>query len=242
MRQPILISWSGGKDSLLALERLLQTARWEVAGLLTVVTQEDQRVSMHGVPRRLIEQQAEALGYELATMTVPRWPSNDVYEAALQSAVAPWLARGVTTMAFGDLFLAEIRVYREALCAGLGVTPVFPLWGEETSQLAAEFVERGYRAIVCCADARVLETADFVGCGYDASFLRRLPAGVDPCGERGEFHTLVVDGPRFRFPVPVTIGRTQRVEPFWYAEIEAANEFDTQSAESVQSVRESVDV
>lgn len=196
-RTPVIVSWSGGKDCVLALERLRRDDRWDVRGLVTTITADERRVCMHEVPERWLQRQAEELGLPLQTIPVPRWPSNEVYRAAWERGVESWRAAGVQTVAFGDLFLEDIRAYRETLCAGLGVSPAFPLWGLETSKLAREFIESGYGAIVCCVDESRL-TADFVGCRYDASFLDRLPAEVDLCGERGEFHTFVTSGPGWR--------------------------------------------
>ncbi len=223
MPEPIILSWSGGKDSVLALDRLRRDDCWDVLGLLTVITAGEGRVSMHGVPQELIVLQAAALNLELVFAEVPRWPSNSQYESAFDKALDRFQSPGVRTIAFGDLFLEDIRQYREDFCARRELQPVFPLWGADTSWLAQEFVDAGYRAIVCCAEARKL-TADFVGCEYDAAFLDRLPAGVDPCGEQGEFHTLVVDGPGWKSAVQARVGETTRADQFWYAELETLAE------------------
>lgn len=213
---PILVSHSGGKDSLLLLDRLLRDERWEIASLVTMITQEDQCVSMHGVSRQLLEMQSEALGLPLTVIEVPRFPSNAVYESALSAALATCRSQGVTTIAFGDLFLADIRHYRETLCDRLGMTPLFPLWDLSTKPLAEEFISRGYRATVCCVDARCL-MADFAGRHYDAEFLRALPDGVDWCGENGEFHTFVWDGPIFDTPLALSVGPITARDEFRYA-------------------------
>ncbi|MBI1344772.1 ATP-binding protein [bacterium] len=217
-RTPILVSHSGGKDSILLIDQLLREDRWDIVSLVTMVSREDQWVSMHGVPRRLLERQAEALGFPLTVVEVPRFPSNEVYESALNQALVTYKAEGVTTMAFGDLFLADIRQYREELCQRLGITPIFPLWELPTRPLAEAFITRGYRAVVCCVDARCL-MADFAGRDYDAGFLQSLPDGVDWCGENGEFHTFVWDGPVFHAPVPICTEATSQRGDFWYAEL-----------------------
>lgn len=238
---PIIVSWSGGKDCLLALERLRADERWDVRGLVTMVTDSDRRVSMHAIPEHWLQRQAEALGLPLATIPVPRWPSNDVYRSAFAQGIAAFRAAGVQTIAFGDLFLEDIRIFREELCAQLGWTPVFPVWGADTDRLAEEFVAGPYRAVVCCVDASQL-TADFVGCGYDAAFLSRLPAGVDPCGERGEFHTFVSAGPGWGDDWELATGRSVRSEGFIWMEWSTADTARPVSAEGLASERESVDV
>ena len=217
-RTAILVSYSGGKDSILLLDRLLREDRWDIVGLISMVTVEDQRVSMHGVPRRLLEAQATALGVPLSVIEISRFPSNAAYESALAKGLQPYRDAGVTTIAFGDLFLNDIRRYREDLCQQLGMTPVFPLWDLPTRPLAEEFVACGFQAIVCCVDARKL-MAEHAGRHYDAAFLRSLPDGVDWCGEHGEFHTFVWHGPLFHTPVPVSVGAITQREDFWYAEL-----------------------
>lgn len=206
-----MLSWSGGKDSLLALERLRAQGE-TVAGLLTTIT-EDDRIAMHGVPLELLQLQAEALNLPLVTCPVPAFPSNAVYEAALARAVDRFRSLGIERIAFGDLFLADIRAYRESLCLRWGLTAVFPLWGFNTTELAQQFLAMGGHATICCAARE-----DWVGQAYDADFIARLAGNIDPCGENGEFHTFVTDGPGFSRPVPGSVaGRTQR-HGFWQAE------------------------
>lgn len=220
-RPKLLLSWSGGKDCCWVLERLLRDATVDVVGLVTCITLEDRCVSMHGVPERLLQQQAEALGLPLIVVELPRWPDNLTYEARLSAALEPWKDRGVQGIAFGDLYLADIRSYREAFCARLGMTPYFPVWGLDTGELAREFVASGYRAVICCVDTRRLNAAEYLGCRYDTAFLQRLPEGVDPCGEAGEFHTFVVDGPRFRQPVSAEVRQTTGMPPFQVAVLDS---------------------
>jgi len=233
-RTPILVSHSGGKDSILLLDRLLRDDRWEIVSLISLITVEDQRVSMHGVPRKLLEAQAAALGLPLTIIEVPRFPTNAIYESALEAGLKPFRAADVTTIAFGDLFLADIRRYREDVCSRLGMVPLFPLWNLATPALAEEFIDRGFRAVVCCIDARCL-MADFAGRHYDAGFLRALPNKADWCGENGEFHTFVWNGPNFRDPVSLSLGATTRQGDFWYVEL-SESETDSDFASLVIDV------
>lgn len=209
--KPVLLAWSGGKDSTLALERLLSDAHWRVAGLVTTVTTGYDRIAIHGVRRSILHRQVEALGVPLIEAEIPPQASNDVYEAAFADALTRASAKsgtGIDTIAFGDLFLADVRAYREAMLARLGWRSLFPLWGEETARLAHYFVDRGYRAILSCVDTEQLDAA-FCGREFDAALLADLPARVDPCGENGEFHTCVYAGPLW--PAPIALVRGQRV-------------------------------
>jgi uncharacterized protein (TIGR00290 family) len=195
------MSWSSGKDSAFALP-VARASGIAVDGLLTTIDVETQRVPIHGVPHVLVQAQARALGLPLHTVALP-WPCpNDVYRARLRAALAEG---GVSQVVFGDLFLRDIRSFREELLDGSGVAPTFPLWGRDTAELAAEMLHSGLQAVVISVDpARV--PAELVGRRFDHRFLRELPAGVDPCGEHGEFHTFVVDGPGFAAPVEVEVG------------------------------------
>lgn len=207
MSTPLLVGWSGGKDSTLALERLLNDPQWHVAGLLTTVTGEYDRISIHGVRRSILHAQADALGLRLFESVIPAQAGNAVYESAFADALAQARAlhADLDTIAFGDLFLADVRAYREALLARLGWRGVFPLWGADTTQLARTFVSRGHRAILCCVDTRQL-AAEFCGRDYDTELLADLPASCDPCGEHGEFHTCVHAGPLFGKPLQLQRG------------------------------------
>lgn len=211
-------SWSGGKDSCLALAELLTGGAGPVVGLLTTITEEFDRVSMHGVRSAALRRQAAALGLPLHTVTIPPNASNREYEARMAKAVDRLLADGVTAIAFGDLFLADIRAYREKQLAGTGITPLFPLWLRDTRALARRFVAEGYRAILTCVDTRVLDAA-FAGRAFDEALLADLPAAVDPCGENGEFHTFVFDGPIFREPVPVTRGEAVQRDAWCFCDL-----------------------
>ena len=207
LTEPVILSWSGGKDSALALARLHADPHIEVVGLLTTVTAGYDRVSIHGVRRSLLHAQAEALALPLQEVTLAPESSNDAYDAALAAALGELRARmpGVKRLAFGDIFLEDVRQYREERVAALGFGALFPLWGESTRDLAREVLASKIAARLVCVDTQVLAAA-FAGRRYDASLLAELPAGVDPCGERGEFHTFVSAGPGFRRPVPYTLG------------------------------------
>jgi uncharacterized protein (TIGR00290 family) len=215
---PILMSWSAGKDSALALDALRTGGEFQVEALVTTVTDDFDRVSMHGVRRALLVAQADALGLPLVEVRIPRAASNEVYEAALVAALEPYIARGVRHVGFGDLFLRDIREYRERFLAGLGLHGVFPIWLRDTRALAEELVRRGFRAVAVCVDPRRLD-GSFAGRWLDASFFADLPAGVDPCGENGEFHTFVVDGPGFRHAIDVELGAKVERDGFVFADL-----------------------
>ncbi|MEO5815893.1 MAG: ATP-binding protein [Gemmatimonadaceae bacterium] len=206
-RQPLLLSWSGGKDSALALAALRADPAYEVVALLTSITQEYDRVSIHGVRRALLEAQASALGLPLVEVGLPPNCSNDAYEAAFLDALAR--VRGtfadVRRIAFGDLYLADVRTYRERLVHAAGHDALFPLWGRDTHALATEFIGAGFKATLVCVDTQQLP-ASFSGREFDADLLSSLPATADPCGENGEFHTFVHAGPVFEVPIDVQRG------------------------------------
>ncbi|MCH7478880.1 MAG: adenine nucleotide alpha hydrolase [SAR324 cluster bacterium] len=212
------MAWSGGKDSAEALWRLQKDPAYEVAGLLTTVTETYQRISMHGVRVALLEAQAAALGLPLHKVMIPTQCSNADYEAKMGAAIAALLEQGVAAMGFGDLFLEDIRAYRERMLAPTGMQPLFPIWGEPTAALARAIVAAGFRATLCCVDPRAL-APEFAGRSYDASLLEDLPRGVDPCGENGEFHTFVFDGPNFSCPVALLPGERVEREGFWFFDL-----------------------
>lgn len=210
MTQKVVVAWSGGKDSAMALWRMQKDPRYQVAGLLTTLTERYDRIQMHGVRRIVLEGQAEALGLRLIEVWVPMHADNQAYEQAMGVALAGLVDQGVSAVAFGDLFLEDIRAYRERLMAPSGLEPLFPLWRENTAALARMAIEEGFRATVVCVDPNALSPS-FVGRPYDAALLKDLPPTVDPCGENGEFHTFVHDGPNFRFPLRTMMGvRTER--------------------------------
>ncbi len=215
MPEDVLLAWSGGKDSALALYVLRQRADVRVAALLTTVTEGYDRVSMHGVRRALLERQAAALGLPLHVVTIPQQASMESYGARMEAALRAWQARGVNACAFGDLFLEDVRAYREANLARIGMKAIFPLWGRDTQELAAWFLALGFRAVVTCVDARRLDPA-LAGREIDADFLAQLPPHVDPCGENGEFHSFVCAGPIFRQPVPCLRGEVVARDTHFY--------------------------
>lgn len=216
-----ILSWSSGKDCAYALHVLRQDAAHDVVGLLTTMNAAFDRVAMHGVRREIVEAQARAAGLPLLTISLP-WPcSNDDYEHLMSAFVAEQVASGVEAIAFGDLFLEDIRAYREAKLAGTGLTPMFPLWGRPTDQLARDMIASGLRARLATVDPSKLN-ANFAGREFDANLLRDLPAGVDPCGENGEFHTCVTAGPMFSAPLSVEVGETVIRDGFAFADLKLA--------------------
>lgn len=210
--------WSGGKDSCLALERVLERPDLRVEVLLTTVTADFDRVSMHGVRRELLEEQAEALGVPLAQVLISKGATNDEYEAKMGEALVQYQARGIDTVVFGDLFLEDIRAYRERLLAKHRMRGLYPLWGLDTAALIRDFVDRGYRAALVCIDPRKLAPS-FAGRVIDPALLADLPANVDPCGENGEFHTFVFDGPIFKTPVRFSFGEKVCRDSFWFCDL-----------------------
>ncbi len=205
MAEKIILCWSGGKDSTQALYELEQDPRYEPAVLLATVTAEYQRLSLHGVRLTLLERQAAALGRRLDTVFVSPNGNNEEYEEKMRQALKGYLARGLKTVAFGDLFLEDVRKYREEKLLLAGMQGLFPLWRRDTGELARRFLALGFKAVITCVDTHVLDR-DFVGREYDARLLADLPPGVDPCGENGEFHSFVYDGPLFSAPVPLARG------------------------------------
>ena len=221
MRKQVLLSWSGGKDSALALQALRADPQIEVAGLLTSVTRDYERISVHGVRRSLLDRQAERLRLPLFTIELNPVTTNDAYEKAFLSALERVRRElpAVTAIAFGDLFLADVRAYRERLLESTGFEPMFPIWGVDTAELARRFVRDGFAARIVCVDTTQLD-GSFAHRVFDDSLLADLPTGVDPCGERGEFHTFVSDGPGYVGPVEYTVGETVlRDERFAYGDL-----------------------
>jgi uncharacterized protein (TIGR00290 family) len=213
-----LVAWSSGKDSAYALQEVRRVGDIEIVGLLTTVTSPFERVSMHGVREVLLEAQAASLGLPLERVEIPYPCPNDVYEQAMAAVLVSAAARGVTQVVFGDLFLADVRAYREAQLAQAGFSGVFPLWGRDTASLAREMLASGMEATLVCVDPTRLDRS-FAGRRWDTALLAALPAGVDPCGENGEFHTFVADGPMFASPVPVRAGAVVERDGFVYADL-----------------------
>lgn len=212
------VSWSSGKDSAFALHVVRSTTDVDVVGLLTTVNATAERVAMHAVRRVLLEAQAASLGLRCHVVELP-WPCpNAVYEERMTGAVDAAVAAGVERMVFGDLFLADIRAYREQQLIGTGLSPVFPLWGRRTDALAREILDVGIRAVITCVDPSQAPP-EIAGRWFDQSLLDQLPDSVDPCGENGEFHTFVVDGPGFAYPLDVTVGDVVERDGFVFADV-----------------------
>jgi uncharacterized protein (TIGR00290 family) len=218
MGPKVVVAWSGGKDSALTLHRLQQSSAWKVQALLTTVTEDYDRVSMHGVPRALLEAQAGSLGLTLIQVNIPADCPNEVYDERMRLALTECRARGIQHVAFGDVFLQDVRRYREERLAQVAMQGVFPLWGLDSGHLARHFVRLGFRAVVTCVDLRVLDSS-FAGREFDERFLADLPPGVDPCGENGEFHSFVYAGPNIRPPLKVEVGRRIERAGFLFADL-----------------------
>jgi uncharacterized protein (TIGR00290 family) len=219
MKKRVLLSWSSGKDSAWALHLLRRDPTVEVVALLTTLNTEFQRVAMHGTRRSVLEAQAAAAGLPLWTVPLP-WPcTNEIYEQRMAEVCARAVAEKIDAVAFGDLFLADIRAYRERQLAPTGLEPLFPLWEIPTDQLAREMIASGLRARLACVDTNQIPTS-FAGRDFDAALLAELPASADPCGERGEFHTCVYAGPMFSAPLTLHPGEVVHRDTFTYADFE----------------------
>jgi len=220
-RLPVVLSWSSGKDSAWTLKTLREDPRYEVAALLTTINQNARRVAMHAVREELLKQQAAALGLNLHMVQLP-WPcSNADYEQRMGVALEELAAQGIRAMAFGDLFLEDIRAYREKQLAGTPLEAIFPIWGRDTRELAEEMIASGLRAVLTCVDPKQIDRK-FAGRSYDGRLLAELPQSADPCGERGEFHTFACGGPMFRRAVAVEAGAITERDGFVYADLRAA--------------------
>jgi len=218
MKKKTLLSWSSGKDSAWALHRLRQQDDIEVVGLFTTVNAEFKRVAMHAVRLELLRLQADAVGLPLETLNIPNPCSNLQYESVMKTFVDASVEKGIGCMAFGDLFLQDIRAYREEKLKETGITPLFPLWEIPTDRLARDMIAEGLRAYLTCVDPKKLP-ARFAGREFGPSFLDELPESVDPCGEYGEFHTFAVDGPMFKKPVRVHVGEVVERDGFVFADL-----------------------
>jgi len=218
MTEKAIICWSGGKDSACALYEVRLGGQYEVVSLLTTVTRDYERVSMHGVRTALIEEQARVLGLPLEKVFITAGASDAEYETQMRDKLEAFKDRGVSSVIFGDIFLEDLRKYREDKLAQVGMHGVFPLWQRDTSELAREFIELGFKAVTTCVDSRILNEG-FAGRLIDESFLASLPSGVDPCGENGEFHSFVYDGPVFDAPLKFEIGEKVLRESFYFCDL-----------------------
>ena len=216
--EKILLSWSGGKDSCLTLYEIQRTHRYQIAALLTTVTESYERISMHGVRTVLLERQAESLGLPLEKVLIPPGCGNETYECRMRQTLEKYQSQGIRRVAFGDLFLEDIRSYRETNLARIRMQGLFPLWKKDTKALSTQFVELGFQAIVVCIDPRVLDKS-FAGRLVDTNFVHSLPPHVDPCGENGEFHSFVFAGPLFQRPVRFTPGEVVLRDSFWFCDL-----------------------
>jgi uncharacterized protein (TIGR00290 family) len=219
-KKRILLSWSSGKDSAWCLHVLRNNPKYEIVGLLTTFNEAVNRVAMHAVRRELVERQAFASGLPLWPVHLP-WPcANEQYEDLMAGACEKAISNGIEGIAFGDLFLEDVRAYRERQLKGTGLEPIFPLWGQPTPELARTMIRSGLRAKLTCVDTKQLD-AEFVGREFDEDFLAALPAGVDPCGEKGEFHSFVYAGPMFDLEIPVVVGERVERDQFVFADLSA---------------------
>ena len=219
MPEKVLFGFSGGKDSCLALNEIRQGGDYRVMGLLTTLTEDYRRISMHGVREELLDRQAQSIGCELEKVWIPPQAENDIYERRMLKALEKYKSLGVNRVVFGDIFLADIREYRERQLARAGMQGVFPIWGRDSAQLADQFVRLGFKGITCCVDGSQLDQS-FVGNQMDESFFQRLPGTADPCGENGEFHSFVYDGPIFSQSLKVETGDILlRDERFYFCDL-----------------------
>ena len=219
MTERVLLAWSGGKDSAMALYELQRAKNYEILALLTTVTKDYDRISMHGVRQSLLVQQTTSLGYPLEQVLISKSASNEEYEARMRETLEKYLRAGVSTVAFGDIFLEDLRKYREANLSKIGMKAVFPIWKRRTTELAHTFIDLGFKAVITCVDSKVLDKG-FVGRLFDEQFISELPSGVDPCGENGEFHSFVYDGPIFRRKISYKLGETVfRDNRFYFSDL-----------------------
>jgi uncharacterized protein (TIGR00290 family) len=212
------MSWSGGKDSCLALYEIQKTRDYRVAALLTTVTSDYDRISMHGVRRVLLERQAASLGVPLHQVLISKGATNEEYETKLIEAVSAYSEQGIDSIVFGDLFLEDIKAYRDQFLARHNLHGIYPVWMRDTTDFIREFIDLGFKAVITCVKGDVLDSS-FAGMTIDQSFLSALPAHVDPCGENGEFHTFVYDGPNFAQPVKFSVGETVSRDGFWFCDL-----------------------
>ena len=219
MMEKVLFAWSGGKDSAMALYDAQKSRKYDVAALLTTVTQDYDRISMHGVRRTLLEEQAALLGLPLETVLISKRSSNEEYEAKMKEALVRYKKKGITSVVFGDIFLEDLKKYREDNLAKVDLKGVFPIWKRDTRELAVNFIDLGFKAIITCVDSKFLDKS-FAGRVFDKQFLSDLPGNVDPCGENGEFHSFVYDGPIFSIGIAFEKGRVVlRDNRFYYCDL-----------------------
>lgn len=238
MKTQVVMSWSGGKDSAIALQELLQSGDYDVVSLMTSVSEQYRRISHHGVREALLDEQAQAVGIPLDKIYLPSGESggctNDVYEEIMRRVMEGYKAKGVKTVGFGDLFLEDLRAWREANLKKADMRGVFPIWKRDTTQVAHDLIRFGYKAYVSCVEGKV--GAGFVGRLYDEQFLAELPPGIDPCGENGEFHSFVFDGPIFKRPVSVRAGEIVTRDGRYYADLLLEESVEKCTADSIPPI------
>ncbi|WNB91467.1 diphthine--ammonia ligase [Bacillus sp. NEB1478] len=217
MKKKIVVSFSGGKDSMLALHRIQKSGEWEIDSLLTTLTENYDRTTMHGVRNELLEWQAESLGIPLRRVWIPQDCSNETYQRRMEAAVNKIREDDITHIMFGDIFLQDVKKYREKMLEGTGLTPVFPLWKVDSSALIDEFLTEGFKTVLCCVDTHKIDQS-FVGRVMDQSFIEDYPKEHDICGENGEFHTFVFGGPSFSFPVHYKLGEHRMAKDMYTGE------------------------
>jgi uncharacterized protein (TIGR00290 family) len=220
-KEKILFCWSGGKDSMMALHEITRSGLYDVEAMLTTLSEEFDRVCMHGVRRTLHEKQVASLNLKLHKIPLSPNPSNDEYESKMAAALSFYKAKGIRKVAFGDLFLEDLKAYRDKNLARLGMEGLYPIWKRNTKELILSFIQLGYKAVVVCVDTKVLD-GSFSGRLIDESFVNDLPTSVDPCGENGEFHSFVYDGPLFSAPLPIKRGEKILRGQFMFSDFEEA--------------------
>jgi uncharacterized protein (TIGR00290 family) len=219
MAEKVLLSWSGGKDSVLALRELQKNDNFETAALITTITKGYDRVSIHGIRRILLEQQADSIGIHLEKIFISDNASNEEFESKFSEVLSEYKKMGIDSVAFGDIFLEDIRRYREDFLSGIGMRGLFPIWAKNSMELAGTFIVLGFKAVIACVDSEAIDNS-FAGREYDERFLSDLPDGVDPCGENGEFHTFVYAGPIFKVPIIFAKGEViLRDKRFYYCDL-----------------------
>ena len=222
MTEKVLFAWSSGKESAIALYELQMNHNYEISALLSIITEDYDRISMHGVRRILLERQADALGFYLEKVYISKDSSNEEYESKMQGILTKYLMAGVSSVVFGDIFLEDVRKYREDNLSKLGMKGIFPIWKSDTTKLSNKFIDLGFKAVVTCVDSNVLDKT-FVGRVFDEQFLSELLSTADPCGENGEFHTFIYNGPIFKRRVLYTIGEVVlRNNRFYYCDLISA--------------------
>jgi len=219
MTKPLVVSWSGGKDSTLALHEILNNRNYEVHSLITTVTEGYDRISIHGVRNELLEKQVQSIGLPLHKVSIPKDSTNEQYESALKKVLLKFKNKGINEIVFGDIFLEDVKKYRDELLNKLNMKGVYPIWKKDSKELARKFIELGFKAVTTCVDSQQIDKK-FVGREYDSEFLNDLPNSADHCGENGEFHTFVYDGPLFDKKIDFTKGEIVfRDDRFYYCDL-----------------------